>query len=654
MAKRKAKKKKKNTPKQLPVIRAKFTAANGGFGFAAPLDEAGADIFIPPQHTGNAIEGDIVNVQIIQEERFDSRGAVGKITEVLERTKQTFVAEVNSRKTARPLDRRLPDEISLTKLPKGAKTGDWVRLTLLTNTKKHTEHLTAEGVELIGKAGTVKADLEAVVAEFNLEEPYTAAQEKAAAAIVPDQSMKRKNMERAFTLTIDPADAHDFDDAISIAKGKNPGEVTLGVHIADVAAYIARGSKFDKEAGKRGFSSYLPGMFRPMLPKPLTAKMSLQEGVPRPAHSVIFTIQKETGKILNAVRCHTTVSINKRLDYKTVQEFINDPASAPADWTPTLKRNLNLLIKTVRAMREHRRETENFLDMPIPEIRVLCDEKKFKVTGLERKLQSEADALVEECMLAANSAVAEELIRRNLPGMYRIHPEPEQEKIDLFTDICRDTFQFSPGDILSSRKACRHFLESIPDDTRKPVILSLFLRSLPRASYDAGPGLHYGLGKEKYSHFTSPIRRYPDLLIHQQLYLADQNKRFLSKKALAELAKECSLKEENNDNAYFAATDRLKLHYLRELGALDNGSIYEAVISRITSTGLVCSIDELGLFGFIPKEKLRGGNYARSRTRQQQMNADRGHGSYKAGNFIYVALDSIDPVRGTAVFRPAI
>ncbi len=655
MSKRKKNKKVKKDKLNLPLIRAKFSAANGGFGFAAPVDRKGEDIFIPPKYTANAIEGDIVHVQLIHSE-YDDRGPVGRVAEVLERPKQTFVAQLNGNRSARPLDKKLPEEVRVTKLPKGAKTGDWVRLSLLTDksSRKHPDRLTAEGVERIGKAGTVRSDLEAVIAEYHIEDAYTPAQEKAAASVMADQSVKRKNMERAFTVTIDPADAHDFDDAISISRGKTADEVILGVHIADAAAYIKSGSTFDKEARKRSFSAYLPGMFRPMLPRTLTAKISLRENTVSPAHSVIFTVSRSTGKILDYRRCHTTVKVKKRLDYRTVQDYIDNNSSAPEDWTPALKRNLNLLIKTVRAMREYRRTAELFLDMPLPEIRVICDEKTLQVTALERKMQSEADTLVEECMLAANSAVADELIRREIPGLFRIHPEPEEEKIELFSDICRDTFSFSPGDILSSRKACQHFLETIPDDTRKPVILSLFLRSLPRASYDADPGLHYGLGKEKYSHFTSPIRRYPDLLVHQQLWAADQNKRFKPKRKIAELALECSAKEENNDNAYFAAADRLKLHYLRENGALDNGSIYEAVISRVTGAGLVCSIDELGLFGFIPKEKLRGGNYSRSRSRQQQMNVDRGHTSYKAGNFIYVALDSIDPVRGTAVFRPAI
>ena len=654
--KRTKKKNEKQQPpkkKVQPLIRARFAAASGGFGFATPLDQEGPDIFIPPQYTLNAIDGDIVALALSKSDRHDDRGPVGIVREILERPRSEFVAELNSKRTARPLNRHLPEEVRVTQLPKGAKTGDWVRLKLLTPPGKRTGNLTAEGTLRIGKAGTVKADLDAVVSEFGIPDPYTPAQEKAAAALKP-AAIERVNMTRAFTLTIDPADAHDFDDAISVSRGKKAGEVLLGVHIADVAAFIGMDTTFDKEAKKRSFSSYIPGMFRPMLPKTLTARMSLREGVDSPAHSVIFTVSGKDGSILSVKRCHTLVRIKKRLDYTTVQAYLDDPGSAPADWTPALKRNLKMLLNTVRAMRENRRKREQFLDMPLPEIRVLCDEKTFQVTGIERKIQSEADALVEECMLAANSAVAEELIAKELPGLFRIHPEPDPEKIDQFAEVCRDTFRFSPGDILSSRKACCHFLDTIPDDSRRPVILSLFLRSLPRASYDVTPGLHYGLGKEKYSHFTSPIRRYPDLCVHQQLWNADLNKRFRSKKKLADIAALCSTLEENNDNAYFAANDRLKLHFLRENGALDNGSVYEAVISRINSAGILCSIDELGVYGFIPKEKLRGGNYRRAGRGRQRMNVDRGHGSYKAGDFIYVALDSIDPVRGTAVFRPAI
>ncbi len=658
MAKKKAKKQGK-APGQM--IRAKFAAANGGFGFAAPLDKEKnmQDIFIPPAYTGNAIDGDIVLIRLRKERsgkrfREDDRGPVGEVAEVIEHGRKNIVAQLTGKRSARPMDKHLPEEITVNTLPKGAKTGDWINLTLLNTGKKRTKNLYADGTERIGRSGTAAADLKAIAAEFDLQDNAYTEKQNTAAGKLEALEIKRVRMVKPWTITIDPEDAHDFDDAISLAPGKTENEVLLGVHIADAAAYIQPGSAFDKEAAKRGFSAYIPGMFLPMLPKSLTQKISLREGVDSPAHTILFTVDKKSGQIRKSERFHSVVRIKKRLDYGTVQNFLDDPKSAPSDWTATLKKNLKQLAELVRAIRAERQKREQFLDMPLPEIRVLCDEKTKRVTGIQRKEPCEADALVEECMLAANSAVAEELIARQTPGMFRIHPEPDPEKIDQFAMVCMDSFHFSPGDILASRTACQHFLASIPEGTKKPVILSLFLRSLPRASYQAEPGLHYGLGKEKYAHFTSPIRRYPDLLIHQQLWNLDCNKTLKSKKKLAELAEICSRKEENTDNAFFAANDRLKLHFLQENGAMENGTLFEAVISRVTAAGIVCSIDELGLYGFIPRERLRGGNFRRSSVKRQKMISGSGHNSYKTGDFIYVTLDAIDPVRGTVTFRPAI
>lgn len=643
-------KKKKKRPSE-QIITARFSAANGGFGFAMPVDDAEkknfpADIFIPAKFTANAIDGDIVQVKVVRD-TADGRFS-GIVTAITERTRKTIIAQLNSRRTARPMDRHLPEEVKVNQLPKSAEIGDLVKLRLLDTGKKHTESLRTEAVETLGSANDTETILNAVVSEFDLVAPYTEKQDAAAKKLKP-QEIDRINLTRSFTVTIDPADAHDFDDAISIGKsGKN---LLVGVHIADVAAYIKSGSTFDKEAYKRAFSAYLPGRFLPMLPKSLTAKMSLQEGVVSPAHSVLFTVDPATGKILKTERCHSLVKINKRLDFKEVQAFIDDPADV--DWDKTTRRNMDQLVKVFRQWRENRRKKELFLDMPIPEVRVLCDESTGKITGLQRKIQTDADALVEEFMLAANSAVAEEIITKSIAGLFRIHPEPDEAKIDLFTDNCISIFHYSPGNILGSRKNCAHFLETLENDHKKPVILSMFLRSLPRASYQAEPGLHYGLGKEKYSHFTSPIRRYPDLALHQQLWELDTKGKLKSRKKLEEIAQHCSAKEENNDNAYYAATDRMKLMYLKENGALDNGSIYEAVISRVTSSGLLCSVDELCVYGFIPREKLRGGNFRRSMRNREKLSASKGHASYKAGDFVYVALDTIDTVRGNVVFRIA-
>ncbi len=642
------------------ITDAVFSSAAGGLGFAVPCDpevrrKYPSDIFIPPGFTMDAMDGDHVSLCLLdeREKRGNRKGPVAKVISILKHGRTKIIAELTSNSTASPMNRHLPQEVRVSRVCGNAQPGDWVQLRLLDTKGKKTQMVKTEFVSALGESGILQNDLAAIVAEYDLKAPYTPEQNEMAEKLEP-ADIPRTGFLRPFTITIDPADARDFDDAISLGPGKNKEEYILGVHIADVAAYVPRNSTFDKLAAERAFSAYLPGMFLPMLPAALTRKISLREGCASPAHSILFTVNKNTGKILSFKRLHTLAKIKKRLDYATVQAFLNDPHDAPADWTVTLKRNLKHLTELVREMRQNRMEQEMFLDIPLPEIRAVCNEDASEVTAIQRKMPCEADGIVEECMLAANTAVARELIEKNIPGLFRIHPDPDPDKIDQFSMNCLDLFHISTGDILSSRTACRHFLENLPDDHRRPIILSLFLHSLPRASYEAEPGLHYGLGKIEYSHFTSPIRRYADLCIHQQLWAYDTNSNLRSKKKMSAIALDCSVKEENNDNAYFDANDRMKLHYLRQHGALENGTIYEAVISRITATGLLCSIDELGLYGFIPREKLRGGEFRKQPSGRQRMRTDRVHQQYKTGDFIYVLLDSLDLLHGSAVFRPAL
>jgi len=222
------------------------------------------------------------------------------------------------------------------------------------------------------------------------------------------------------------------------------------------------------------------------------------------------------------------------------------------------------------------------------------------------------------------------------------------EKIEAFSCDVESVFGIYPGD-LTSRKNCNRFIASLPDDERKPVILSMLLRSLPRAAYSEEPLLHFGLGKTRYCHFTSPIRRYTDLAVHQQLWNVDKKQRTKNKAAFARLALDLSAKEENNDNAYFSASDRLKLRYLSELLEQGGGNFYEAVVFKVTGAGLVIELPELGLHGFIEMDDLPG----EFRKHDNMLHAVNGKKSYKPGDFIYVKLYDIDSIRGQALFRPA-
>ncbi len=623
-----------------------LTVAAAGYGFVRQED-GGDDIFIPAPMVNDAIDGDVVKVEILPPRVSvpgdAERGPAGRVIEVLERKRDVFVGELLENNRIRPLNTRLPDEIFLHGSRHGAQKGDWVKFRL---------DDAGDGVwrgeieSSLGRAGVLAADLDAVMAEFHIPARYTAEEDLAAQQIVP-REISRVDRRDLFVVTIDPADAKDFDDALSVVPNENPDLVTIGVHISDVAAYIAPKSDFDQAAAMRGFSCYLPGRTLPMLPPALTKKISLQAGQESFAHTVFLDVDRATGEIVASRREHSLIRVAWRLDYPTVQKFADENVS-PAEWDDALRDALKILLETTRKMRSFRAHKEAFIELPLPEIRILCSEGENKILGLEKKLSAESEQLIEECMLAANSAVGNELIERGIAGIFRIHPEPEEEKALEFSDLMKEGFQLSCGDI-TERTNCNHFISRLPDDPRREVILSALLRSLPRASYAAEASIHFALGKLRYSHFTSPIRRYPDLAVHQQLWNFDSKMRLRNHHSLEKVAEKASELEENNDNAYYAASDRLKLRYLEEKLEAGEDMLFDGVIARVLSGGLQVDIAELGIYGFVPLGQL-GGSFDRGKAGLRETHGLR---SYCCGDTIKVRLAQIDFDRNSAVFVPA-
>ena len=631
----------------------KLKMTHSGYGFveidpAERVTEQAEDIFIPIPKINGALDGDTVKVQLLPGKREFSddtanRGATGRIVEVLERSRESFVGEVLPGGVVRPLNTRLPDGIKLLGGRKGAQKGDFVKV-------RGPEMLNGEWrgtiSSVIGHAGILEAELDAVMAEYEIPPAYTKEENEAAMEICP-REMERKNYPKLFVVTIDPEDAKDFDDALSLAPGPDSEHIELGVHIADVAAFIAPQSRFDIQAARRGFSCYLPGRTLPMLPPGLTASISMRAGVPSLAHSVFLTVNKKSGEVTGYRREHTCVTIAHRLDYDQVQNFA-DTGKAPEEWAPKLKKTVKDLLKITTLMRKYRAAQEEFIELPLPEVRVKCDEKKNELQGIETRKSRPSEQLVEECMLAANSAVGRELVEKGVAGVYRIHNEPEIGKLVEFSEMA-EQFGFSTGD-LSSRKVCNEFVLSLPDNPKREVILSLLLRSFPRAEYAAKPLLHYALGKTAYAHFTSPIRRYADLTVHQQLWNMDKKARTRRVETMERIAEKCTLLEEQVDSASFAASDRMKLRLLED--ELERGElkIYEGVIAKVITAGLQVAIDELGLYGFVPTETLPGNR----RRGKYSLYAERNSGSnFKLGDYIYLRLAGIDFARGSAVFVPA-
>ncbi|MCQ2352655.1 MAG: ribonuclease R [Victivallaceae bacterium] len=624
-----------------------LTVASAGYGFVKRNDGDDDDIFIPAPMVNNAIDGDVVKVELLPPRSplpgEPERGPAGRVIEIVERKRDIFVGELLENNRIRPLNTRLPDEIVLHGSRRGAEKGDWVKFRL---DDAGNGVWRGEVEAPLGRAGVLAADLDAVMAEFHIPARYTAEEDLAAQQIVP-REISRVDRRDLFVVTIDPADAKDFDDALSVVPNDDPALVTIGVHISDVAAYIAPKSEFDQAAAKRGFSCYLPGRTLPMLPPALTKKISLQAGQDSFAHTVFLDVDRATGEIVASRREHSLIRVAWRLDYPTVQKFADENVS-PAEWDDPLRDALKILLETTRKMRAFRAAKEAFIELPLPEIRILCSEGENKILGLEKKLSAESEQLVEECMLAANSAVGNELLERGIAGIFRVHPEPEAEKAMEFADLMQDGFQLPCGDI-TERANCNHFISRLSGDPRREVILSALLRSLPRAYYAAEASIHFALGKLRYSHFTSPIRRYPDLTVHQQLWNFDSQMRLRNHHSLEKVAEMSSELEENNDNAYYAASDRLKLRYLEEKLEAGDDTLYNGVISRVLSGGLQVDIAELGIYGFVPLGQL-GGKFDRGKNGLREAHGVR---TFCCGDAIKVRLAQIDFDRNSAVFVPA-
>jgi ribonuclease R len=634
-------------------VTGRISVSPAGFGFLTP-GGGGPDYFVPPKKLGGAIHGDTVSARFLNEDRtrfpMTGKSPAVEVTEVLSRGRTKIVAELLAGGVARPLCKKLTAEIEVDRdsvSETGAKKGDWVEL-ILSGPKKKSGVIKGGITSVIGRAGMVEADINAVMKEYELPPPYSA-EENAEAETVEPQPVKREDLTGLYCVTIDPFDAKDYDDSVSVSPGKKPGELVLGVHISDVAAWISPGSKWDRAARERSFTSYLPGKTLPMLPAALTRKISLTPDKDSFAHSVLITVDAKTGRILRSERCHSVIRVRRRLNFDETRDFMTS-GKRPGSWDAELAERIEELSALHKLMRKHRKAEEKFLELSVPDVRVICDSATFEIKGLRRETQGEAEELVEDFMLAGNTEVAKEMLSTHTPGIYRIHPEPLPEKTEDFADFVFKTFGMSPGN-LCDRDACNDFLSGLPDDNRKNVITNAFLRALARASYSESSGLHFGLGKMCYCHFTSPIRRYPDLFVHQQLLARDTNGKLRSEKVAAKYAAACTELETRNDEAYYAVNDRLKLQWLSRGLESDPGEVFEAMIARITTAGLQVDIPNVGIYGFVPMDSL--GRMYKYKREDRRVKSKTSHSTFKSGDFIYLRLDRIDFTRGTAYFSPA-
>ena len=626
-----------------------------GFGFVNQDGDDNKDIFIPAGRNQSAFSGDRVMVRITAND--DARGPVGEVAKVLERGHEEIVGcfgVTDDGYGVRPLRRELPAFIPLiagdgdAALANGVQPGDWVLVELLHHDSDSSK-AQAKLLRRLQKSGTVSGDLVAIMSEYDLPKPYTAAYENAALAQEP-LPVAREDCTKLATVTVDPLDARDFDDALSLTPTAEPGVVTVGVHIADVACLIPMDEKLDLAARSRGFTAYLPGKTLPMLPSSLaTDRCSLRENEDRLAHTVFIDIETTTGVVRSYRRAHTLIRVRQRLAYEEVERVL-ESKKHDVSLKPGVEKLLRELSACAEKMRQKRQEEELFLPLAVPEMRVICAGKPLRVVGIQKSEGSPSHEMIEEFMLAANVCVAHEMLKRKIPGVYRNHAAPEPEILEGFAAQA-GVMLHRKAPKLRKRPGLVKFLRDLGAGASASMLSFSLLRILPRAEYGVESQGHFGLGKDLYCHFTSPIRRYTDLLVHQQLLALDQGRSPRPGTMLTDYVARCNALEANVDQACYALADRLKVRYLLDQQEGNAALPITGLVSRVTAAGLNIYLLELGLMGFVPVRSLGAGPWQFVAERYALENR-RSSKRYRCGDELSLRIKDADVVRGELELAP--
>ena len=529
-----------------------------------------------------------------------------------------------------------------------------------------SRHVNPEGeiIEVLGAASAPGVDVLSIIRKFHLRAEFPKdvlnQAERISEQIVARQLEGREDLRKEFVVTIDPDDARDFDDAIQVEKIKNGWR--LGVHIADVAAYVEPGSPLDREARRRGNSVYLPDRVIPMLPERLSNVVcSLNPGVDRLTHSVFIHFDKN-GVVRSARFAHSVIRSVHRLTYKQAYAILTSPLR------DQLGERLHLAWELAVLLRKKRFQ-HGALDLDFPEVKVWVDKQGHPVK-LERVENDESHQLIEEFMLAANEAVARELKKRAVPTVYRVHENPDPEKLAEYREFVL-SFNYRVGD-LTHRGELQRLLELIGGKPEEQALKIALLKSLKRARYSAQPLGHYGLAKTNYLHFTSPIRRYADLVVHRSLGrdgtpLPPASSRITERRSrsdtpyhssgpsgnaarrpyhpdmgeIASIAEHLSTTERTAADAEIDAAQMKKLEFFQRQLDERNPQIFRAAIVDVRNYGLMVELPDALITGLVHVSSLTDDFYSFEPARRQLIGR-RSRKRFSVGDQLSVFVARVD------------
>ncbi len=630
-------------PSSSSVVSGKLQMNDRGFGFVIPEADSGKtnDIYISPGDLHGAMHGDKVLVRLKRGRRGrPSQGPSGEIVNILEHSEELYVGKVykapsgllvSAVRGSYTVDVRVVKRDSL-----GAEPGEKVALRIVRG-PRGTARPQGVIVERLGEAGTYEAEEAALFIEFALPKEFPAdvlTEEKRISGAISEAELQRRlDLRETLTVTIDPEDAKDFDDAISVARSAEG--FRLGVHIADVAQHVRPGSEIDREALARANSVYLPGKAIPMLPPRLTEEVTcLRPKEDRLAVSAIMDID-ETGKVTSTKISRSVIHSDLRLTYGRASAILEDPdrATEPEPVVEMLieARELALLLRRLRLER-------GAIELSLPEAAVILD-IDGSVSEIVKAKRDISHSIIEEFMLLANEQVARFITRKKVPQILRTHEDPEPDDLAEFAEFARSLglpVKRDPG-----RIDLQKILSAVEGKPIEQAVSFALLRSLKQARYSAEYGPHYALALEYYTHFTSPIRRYSDLVTHRLLMQALKVEEFRRKEELRDylpqVAQHCSESERRAEKAEREFVKLRSCLFLQER----EGEVFEGIISGVQEFGLFVQLEEPPVEGLLHVSSLGNDRFEYYRS-QIMLRGRRSGATYRIGTPVRVRLQSVN------------
>ena len=631
-----------------------YTGNKKGFGFVT-VEGMEEDIFIPEENVFNALHGDKVQI-VITKDGGEGKRKEGRVVKVLEHTVKEVVGYYSDNKTfgfVVPDNQKITRDIFVKKEDSlGAVKGHKVvvRITDYGDAKRKPE---GKIIEILGHVNDPGVDIMSIVKAYGYETEFPKEVMKQVSQIPDevDEASKegRLDLRGLMTVTIDGEDAKDLDDAITISKAD--GIYTLGVHIADVSNYVKEGSTLDREALKRATSVYLVDRVIPMLPHKLSNGIcSLNAGTDRLAFSCIMEIDS-TGNVIGHNIAETVINVDRRMSYTSVKKILDDKDEDECreykDFVPMFE-----LMKELSDILREKRKKRGSIDFDLPESKIILD-KKGKPVDIEPYERNTATKIIEDFMLMANETVAEDYYWQELPFVYRTHEDPDPEKIKKLSMLINNFgYNIRTGNNAVHPKEIQKLLCRIENSPEEVMISRLTLRSMKRARYSTECEGHFGLAAKYYCHFTSPIRRYPDLQIHrimkENLHKGLSERRIEHyNKILPDVASLSSLMERQADEAERDTEKLKKCQYMSSR----IGQKFEGIISGITAWGMYVELPNT-VEGLVHISELKD-DYYYFDEEHYEMVGERLHKHYVLGQKVRVELLSVDRIANTIDFAIA-